>query len=188
MSDEDFVLEKAPEVKAPELLPDGAEVPAVLVKFEKRTMPFTDDDGNPIVKVEGTFELQGDEYTFVGREGDVLQRRLYGSTSAVFNDSPYCRLRSWVMELAAMDELPEKFRFALSDFVGNECKVIVGIREYADKKAPRSTWIENIVTGEAEAPKKQINYVADVVRASYGSGASAAPAASRADEFEEEPF
>lgn len=191
MSDE-FVMEKAPEFKAQELLPDESEHPARVVKMERKKMPFTDDEGNDIWKVEGVFELQGDEYEFVGREGDVLQRRVYGSVSAVFNDSPYCRLRAWVMEILGADELPEGFRFALSDLVGNDVKVVVEIHEYPDKKAPRQLWTEDINTGELTPPKKQINRVKDVLRADYGGslgGSTQAPAAAKqVDEFEEEPF
>lgn len=193
MSD-DFVMEKAPESKAPELLPNDSEHPARVVKMERKLMPFKDDEGNDIYKVEGTFELQGDEYTFVGREGDVLQRRVYGNVSAVFNDSPYCRLRAWVMEILGADELPEGFRFSLQDLVGNDVRVIVEIHEYPDKKAPRNLWTEDINTGELVAPKKQINRVKDVLRADYGgslastSTASVNTQASTVDDMEEEPF
>lgn len=195
MSDDAFVMEKAPESKAPELLPNDSEHPARVVKMERKLMPFKDDEGGDIWKVEGTFELQGENYTFVGREGDVMQRRVYGSVSAVFNDSPYCRLRAWVMEILGADELPEGFRFSLSDLVGNDVTVVVEIHEYPDKKAPRNLWTEDINTGELVPPKKQINRVKDVLRAGYGgslaSTTTAAPAQAQTPAFdpnEDEPF
>lgn len=169
-----FTLEKAPERgDGPEILPEDSQVPAVVKWVEREKMPYQDrETGEDVYKVKWVFELKGPEYKYVGHDGDMVQRRVYGQTSTVFNDSPMCRLRAWVTEVLSADQLPPGFQLRLPDLVGNECVVVLEINEWYDKKAPQSTWTEDPVTGELKPPKRRNNRVKDVLRTPTNAGSA----------------
>lgn len=164
-----FVLEEAEPLPKIDIIPDGTVIPARIMSAKVITTKMTDKDtGEPIKQVEFIAQLQGDNYSFVDKEGQTRQRRVYGQTSTKFNTHENCRLRSWVQEIMAIDSFPAKYKLDLADLVDRECRVRVKVDNWLDKN-----------TGEP----RQANKIGDIRRAT--TAVSAPPSAPVPDD---EPF
>jgi len=130
-------------------------LPARVVGIKERGKPFKEDDGNEIKRVEFSFVIETPEQPFDGQ-------RIWGDTSTVFTNNPNCKLYAWSQELLGM-ELPAGFQLDTDTLVGQDCRIIVGKREW-----------------EKDGKQQTRNYVKDVIRAGAGASASVLP--------EEEPF
>lgn len=147
MSDE-FVLEETPAYDGDnggkktefEAIPDDTVLEAELLGMEKKTMPFQDDDGNDVIRVEWAFK--------VTQDGDFKNRRVWGQTSTTFTSHEDCKMRAWVQELLAVDELQPGFKFRTNQLIGNKARIVVGTRSYTNK------------AGEF----KTVNTIKDVIR------------------------
>lgn len=103
-----------------ETIPQGLVLDAELLEVKEKTMPFKDDDGNEIVKVEFSFK--------VIEEGQWKNRRVWGQTPTTFSMNPSCKLRSWVQELLNVPRLPADFALDTDDLVGLTCRVAIDHR------------------------------------------------------------
>ena len=129
-----------PQRKQYALIPEGTVLNAEIMKIEEKVLPFTDDDGNPIKKVEFSFLVTDEKYS---------NRRLWGQTSTKFVDNPNCKLRSWTCELMGLDTIPNDFTLDTDQLVGLPCRVTVGHRTVKGKDGEEDT---------------QREFVADVIR------------------------
>lgn len=137
-----FVLEESDptDEKTYPVIDEGTILEAEITKVQKIVKPFKDDDGNPVVRVEFSFKIVDEKYT---------GKFLWGETPTTFTTHPDCKMRAWVQEILAVNELAKDFKFDTDSIVGSRCRVVVGLREWADK-----------TTGEI----KQRNFVSDVIR------------------------
>ncbi len=135
MGDE-FVLEEVVEL---ELIPDGEILQAEVIKAEKQTKPWKDENDNDIVKVSFLFRIT--------EEGPFYDRKVYGETPLTFSTHSDCKLRIWVQELLGQDQLMKGFKFNTEMLSDLPCRVAVGQRT-------------------SQKTKKTSNFVADVIRAS----------------------
>lgn len=152
MSDE-YTLEESASFNDDEkteftLIPEDTVLESELLGMEKKTMPFKDDDGNDVVKVEWTFK--------VTQDGEFKNRRVWGQTSTVFTSHEDCKMRAWVQELLAVDELTPGFKFKTADLINNSARIVIGQRSWTDKKTnePRTvnTVKDVIRSRQATAP------------------------------------
>lgn len=174
-----FTLEEAPEFDIV-IYDEDTELEAVLEKASVQTTKMTNDDGSPVKRVEFVFSLQGEDNQFIDREGKPRQRRVYGSTSTTFSNSPNCRLRAWVTELMAANELPVGFQLDLDDLRDMPVRVILERVTYEDKKAP--------LDADGNRPTKTINKVKDLRRVATGSAVPAAASSAPSVSSYDEPF
>jgi hypothetical protein len=151
----EFTLEESVELPPIEPFEDGEILDAEVAKVSVKDAPWKTDDGVPDKQVEFIFELPG--YTVPGKDGGTFTRRVYGNTSTVFSTSTKCKLRAWVTEIMAVDELPAGYRLELENLVGNPCRVMVDKKSWEDKNAP--------LLPDGTRPTKTGNRVTDVLRA-----------------------
>lgn len=95
----------------------------VSVKVVEKT--YKDDDGNNVKKVEFKFALQDEEGPHDGTN-------VWGETGTRFNSHPDCKLKNWSQAILGQ-ELPVGFRLDTDMLAANECKVVVGLKEYKDR-------------------------------------------------------
>ncbi len=158
MTEETFTLRPAGEGPVDEngekkeypTIPEGTILDVECLGLEKKTMPFKDDDGNDVVKVEFSFRIVDGEYE---------NRRLWGQTSTVFSTHEDCRLYQWVKALLGVDDLQPNFTFRAAEMKGTRARAEVGTRTYT----PRNS-----------TEVKEVNFVGDLMPAR--SNTAAAPA------------
>jgi hypothetical protein len=107
--------------------------------------PFKDEDGKEVEQIEFSFTVEEPSSPYDGQ-------RFWGKTSTTFTTNANCRLRAWAQEILGQ-ELVTGYHLNTDDLIGNHCRVVVGIREYAGK----------------DGEKKQANYAKDVIRAKTGT-------------------
>lgn len=146
-----FVLEETEqtEERTYPVIAEGTILEAEITKVQKVVKPFKDDDGNPVVRVEFSFKVVDEKNT---------GKLLWGETPTTFTTHPDCKMRAWVQEILAVNELPKDFKFDTDAIIGSNCRVVVGLREWTDKN-----------TGEI----KQRNFVSDVIRSREAIATSA---------------
>lgn len=178
----EFTLEEAVELPPLEPFQDGEMLDAEVAKVTLKDAPWKIEGTDEFDKqVEFVFDLPG--YTVPGKDGGTFTRRVFGQTSTVFSTSSKCKLRAWVTEIMAVDELPAGYRLELENLVGNPCRVIVDKKSWEDKKAP--------LLPDGTRPWRSGNRVTDVLRAgpvAAGSTQFDAPLAGAAFEDDSEPF
>lgn len=175
----EFTLEEAVELPPIAAFDDGTILDAVVSKVSVEDAPWKTDSGIPDKQVSFVFELPG--YEVPGRDGGTFTRRVFGNTSTVFSTSSKCKLRAWVTEIMAVDELPAGYRLELENLVGNPCRVLVEKNTWEDKKAP--------IQPDGTRPWKEGNRVTDVLRAGGEAPATRQfDAPKRSDWDTEEPF
>lgn len=124
---ETLTLEEAPEGGDFEIIPEDSILEAEVAKVEVVTTKMTDENtGEPVKRVEFTFLIQEEPYL-------SQKRRLWGSTSTKFNQHENCKLRAWVQEIMAVDQLTTGFKLDLQALVGNRCRVVVEERSWESK-------------------------------------------------------
>jgi len=131
------------------VIPEDTMVEAELLGMEKKKMPFQDDNGNDVFKVEWTFKIT--------EEGEYKNRRVWGQTSTIFTSHEDCKMRAWVQEILAVDELSPGFKFKTGDLVNEKARIVIGQRSYTTRD------------GEA----RTVNTVKDVIRARAAKPAAA---------------
>jgi hypothetical protein len=132
---------------------DDEILPARVVGIKERIKPFKDDDGNEIKRVEFAFVIETPEGSHDGQ-------KLWGDTSTVFSNNPNCKLFAWSQEILGQ-ELPGGYALDTDTLVGQNCRVIVGLRKY-----------------EKDGKEQTRNFVKDVVRpagSNLGSADNVAP-------------
>lgn len=143
-----------------ELIPDGTIVEAKVAKVQVVTTKMIDEVTNePVKQVEFTFLILDEPY---------VDRKAWGRTSMKFTTHENCRLRAWVTEIMAVNSLPTGFRLDLDALVGNQCRIVLEVNTWEDKKAGPDP-----LTGEPRY--KSNNRVREVVR-SRNAGTSYNPA------------
>ncbi len=131
MAEDEFVLEE-PKSQEYELIPEDTILEAKIASAKVVTTKMTDQvTGEPIKQVEFVFVVQD--------EGDYKDRQLWGKTSTKFVSHEKCRLHAWVLEIMAVNELPNGFKLSLPALVGNLCRVVVGVNEWEDKNGEKRT-------------------------------------------------
>lgn len=110
----------------------------------RKKTPFFNDAGEEQWKFE---------FAFVVEEpgGQHDSARLWGQTTENFVNNPNCKLYAWAQEILGT-ELEPGFALDTDFLVGNQCRIVVGLREY-----------------EKAGQTKTANFVADVMRAKAGS-------------------
>lgn len=131
-------------------IPEDEILPAKVSGVQQKTKPFTDDDGNAIIRMEFAFVVDDPGNAFDGQ-------RLWGDTPTTFTTHPDCRLRAWAQELYGQ-ELPKGFILDTDDLKGMACRIVVAQKTYKDKVSQED---------------KVRNYVKDVFRARDGSAFAA---------------
>lgn len=115
---------------------------AEVTRIKEVKEPYQDKQtGADVYKVEFQFVIQD--------EGPHDGSTLYGKTGTKFNTHPDCKLRNWSAAILN-SELPTGYVLDTDTLIGQRCRVIIGAREYQDKK-----------TGE----DKIYNFVDDVMPA-----------------------
>ena len=152
------------------IIPEDTVLEAELLEMNRKLMPYKNDDGDDVYKVEFTFRVVED--------GEYKNRRVWGNTSTAFVNHPDCRLYSWVKALLGVEDLPGGFAFRPKDLLGSKARVVIGIRKYT----PRNSTEEKAVNFVSElAPSRAL------VRAAAPAPAPA-PAPVPASATDEEPF
>lgn len=126
-------------------LPDDTIVRAKVATVKLQEKPYTDDDGNKVTKVVFKFKINEPDGEYENWDGQDV----YGETSTKFVDHPDCKLRSWAQAILAQ-EFPVKFRLDTDVLEGEECRIVLELNEWEDKKT---------------AQQKQNNRVKDVMPA-----------------------
>lgn len=116
------------------LIPDDVELEAEVKKIEAKTKPFTDDDGNPVVKLEWTFKIIGGEH-----DG----RQIWGETGSKFVKHADCKLYAWSAEVFGA-ELPDGFTLDTDNLIGEQCRIVTGHRTYTKKGDTEPTTVNNV--------------------------------------------
>lgn len=188
MSEEVFTLRESGDSVDPETgekreyetIPEGTILETEVLGLEKKVMPYTDDDGNEITKVEFAFR--------VIEEGEYLNRRLWGQTPTTFSTHEDCKLTAWIKEVLGVVDLPTGFQFRPKDLNGKKVRAVVGVRYYTPK---------------GQTDQKAVNFVGDVMKSRSVASAPATPAVAPTapaptlasvasslggEEFGEEPF
>lgn len=148
-----------------ELIPEDTILEAKVLKIQTVTTKMTDEHtGEPVKQVEFTFGILDEPYA-------AANRKAWGRTSTKFTTHENCRLRAWVTEIMAVNELPTGFRLDTDALVGNQCRIVLEVNTWEDKKAGPDP-----VTGQPRY--KSNNRVKEVIR----SRAAGRPA------HDEEPF
>lgn len=132
-----FVLEEREEGSF-SVIPADTILEAEIESVKKIVKPFTDDNGDPVRRVEFAFRIIDDNFH---------GRKVWGDTPTTFTTHPDCKLRAWVQEALAVSELPKSFTFNTDSLQGEKVRVVVGVRE----------WVKD---GETQ----QRNFVTDVLR------------------------
>jgi hypothetical protein len=127
-------------------IPEDEILPAKVTGVKQVIKPFKDDDGNDVVKIEFSFQVEDPGGAFDGQ-------RLWGDTSTVFTTNPNCRLHAWAQELFGQ-ELPAGFALDTDDLKGKTCRIVVAQKTYKDKNTQED---------------KVRNFVKDLFRARDGS-------------------
>ena len=127
--------------------------------------PYTDDAGNKVKKVEFKF-------TLIDPDGPHDGDNLWGETTTKFNTHPDCKLRNWSQAILGQ-VLPAGYVLDTDVLVGQECRVIIGWKEYEDKDKP-------IDPATGKRPMKERNWVKEVMPTSEAMDRMAHP--------NEEPF
>lgn len=97
----------------------------VFAKPKEITKNFTDDEGNPVVRIE---------FEFIVVEGDYANKHVWHEVWNEFTDSPKCRLREWAQELLnrpitdAADSV-----FDTDVLQGTRAWATIGVREWINK-------------------------------------------------------
>jgi hypothetical protein len=130
-------------------------LPARVVGVKIVTKPFKDEDGNEIQRVEFAFVVEAPGSPYDGQ-------RLWGDTSTTFSNNANCKLFAWSQEMLGM-ELPSGYKLDTDLLVGQDCRVVVGRKEY-----------------EKDGKQQVRNFVKDTIRAGAGSPGPVAT--------DEEPF
>lgn len=132
-----------------EIIPEGTIVEAKVTKIQTVTTKMTDENtGEPVKQVEFTFVIQDEPY---------VDRKAWGRTSTKFTTHENCRLRAWVTEIMAVNQLPTGFRLDTDALVGNQCRIVLEVNTWEDKKAGPDP-----LTGETRY--KSNNRVKEVIR------------------------
>lgn len=155
------------------LLDEPTVVEAKVVSAKRQNHKFfKDDDGRPQQEILFTFEILDEGYE--NEEGEP--RREWGSTSTTFSSHEKCKLRNWVKEILAVNDLPVGFKLRvdekgyLPDVAGGKCRIVLGVDSWEDKKADPDA--------DGKYPLRHRQVVRDVMR----SRSAATPA------IAEEPF
>lgn len=119
------------------LIPDGTVLEAKVGSAKVVTTKMVDEEtGDPVKQVEFTFIVQDetcpDEQ---GNDMPVKGRKAWGRTSTKFTTHENCRLRAWVTEIMAVNELQSGFRLDLEALEGSLCRIVVEVNTWEDKKA-----------------------------------------------------
>lgn len=137
-----------------EIIPEDTILEAEVGKVQTVTTKMLDEQtGEPVKQVEFTFLIKDEPY---------VSRKAWGRTSTKFTTHENCKLRAWVTEIMAVDNLPTGFRLDTDALVGQRCRIVMEVNSWEDKK-----------TGQT----KSNNRVKEVIR-SRSAGTS----------FNEEPF
>lgn len=170
-----LVLEESTGSEDFELIPEDTILEAKVTKIAKETTKMIDETtGDPVQQYVFTFAILDSPY--------VEQKRLaWGRTSLKFSTHEKCRLYNWVLEIMAINELQPKFRLDLDNLLGLQCRIVMGVRSWDDKKAKQNDDGTYVATGTTEPPVKSSNYVKEVARSRTARSTAVAQA-------EEEPF
>jgi len=127
-----LTLEEAPETneRVRALLPAGEVFVAQVLDAEERDSFFwiDKDDHSQGKQREVSFKFK------ILDEGEFFEQYAYGKTSTAFNMGDRCKLRLWVEEILAIDELTPGFELDLEMLIGNPVNIVIGHNTYNDKK------------------------------------------------------
>lgn len=126
------------------LLPDGAILLAEVLEAEERDSFFWIDkeDHSKGKQREVNFKFA------IIEEGEYKGWKVWGTTPTTFNHNENCKLRHWVEEIFAWDEVPAGTTFDTSDLLGQPVSVIIAHKDYVDKttgKDKTRVFVENLV-------------------------------------------
>lgn len=96
----------------------------------------------------------------VDEDGEWKNWKVFGDTPTTFNNHENCKLRRWVEEIFAYDDLPAGFKLDTSDLIGQPVYMIVAHKTYNDKTTGQpvtKAFVENLVryTGGYEETSEQ---------------------------------
>ncbi len=126
------------------LLPQGAILLAEVLEAEVRDSFFW-------VDVEDHSKGKQKEVSFkfaIIEDGPYKGWKVWGNTPTTFNHNENCKLRHWVEEIFAWNEVPAGTSFDTADLLGQPVNVIIGHRTYNDKNTGESktrVFVENLV-------------------------------------------
>lgn len=125
-------------------IPEGSVLGAEVLEVKEKKMPFTDDNGNDIFKVEFKFLITDDEFS---------GRNIWGNTPTTFSENPDCKLRSWTQEILQLDAVPVGFSLDTEHLVGMPCRVQIGhrIQTKGDQKIVRD-YVADVIRARTRAP------------------------------------
>ena len=199
MSD-DLVLGEAKEFEPWPVFPEDAIFEAVVREAKIYTTKMTDKDTNePVKRVKFKFEALAPEtwpaedgtpipIKVADNEGVMRNRKFFGETSVAFTQHENCKLYNWVLAIiGAKEGLPKGFTLhreadgTLRPLIGKQCRIVLEINEWDDKKNPK----EDDVTGQITYPKRRNNRVKAVAKT---RSAPLAGATQSSPDYDEEPF
>jgi hypothetical protein len=131
------------EEKPRHLFDDGAIVVAevVTIKSEEKKSQRT---GKSYTRLNWTFAVQapGEEY-----DGQYV----YGDTFATLSTREDCELRNWSQAIMNI-EMPPGFDLETDDLVGMQCRLLLGARDYTDKKNQERTvnFVQDVFPSDSE--------------------------------------
>jgi hypothetical protein len=124
------------------LLPAGTPLLAEVVKVEVKDHPFfwKDKDDHSKGKQEQV------AFTFKVIDEEFFGRFVYGDTPTTFNDNERCKLRRWVEEIFAFDNLAPGFEFETDTLVANPVYVVMRHDTYNDKITGEPKTVQRVDT------------------------------------------
>lgn len=139
-----FTLGQSEQVEF-DVIPENTVLEAVIDEVEVKDSPWDVDENDPSKgkKQQVSFKFR------VTEAGDWEKRVLWGNTPTTFSTHPDCKLRVWVQEILAMDDLGADFTFDTDHLVGQAVKVVVGNRP--KKNVDGSTTMKDYADGVIRA-------------------------------------
>lgn len=127
---------------------NGEIYEAEVIKVQRVTKPYEDDEGNKVEKFEFSFRIT--------EEGEYKGHRIKGETPLFFNNSDRCKLRNWIQEILSQ-ELPTGYELNFEELKGKPVRVNAEVK-VTDRKKPgpngETTWTNERVV-DVHRPKGQ---------------------------------